>query len=95
MKICMKEKITNLVLHCDVYATNKTGYSSDDWIYLQLVTHSLTITRKHRQYSAMSRLHQLQFTIADALGFSVSISRFPATDLNAQTVTVLLSKYYT
>jgi hypothetical protein len=26
---------------CDVYATNKTGSSSDDWIYYQMVTHSL------------------------------------------------------
>jgi hypothetical protein len=27
--------------YCDVYATDKTGFSSDDWIYYQMVTHSL------------------------------------------------------
>jgi hypothetical protein len=32
----------------------------------------------------MSRLHQLQFTVAHALGFSCSISRLLATDLDAQ-----------
>jgi hypothetical protein len=32
------------VTYCDVYATNKTGSSSDDWIYYQFLTHSLVIT---------------------------------------------------
>jgi hypothetical protein len=32
----------------------------------------------------MSRLHQLQFTVAHALGFSRSTSRLPATDIDAQ-----------
>jgi hypothetical protein len=59
------------------------GSSSDDWIYSQLVTHSVVITLTQRQYSAVSHLHQLQFTVAHALGFSVSTSRFPATDLDA------------
>jgi hypothetical protein len=27
--------------YCDVYATDKMGSSSDDWIYYQMVTHSL------------------------------------------------------
>jgi hypothetical protein len=82
-------------MNCDMYITIKTGSSSDDWIYYQLVTHSLVITLKYRLYSAISRLHQLQFTFAHALGFSVSTSHFPAMDLNAQTVTVSHSKYYT
>jgi hypothetical protein len=30
--------------YCDVYATNKMDSSLDDWIYYQLVTHSLIIT---------------------------------------------------
>jgi hypothetical protein len=81
--------------YCDVYAINKTGSSSDDWIYSQLVTHSLIITLTHRQYSFISRLHQLQFTVAHALGFLVATSRLLATDVDAQTVTVLLSKYST
>jgi hypothetical protein len=29
------------LIYCDVYATNKTASSSNDSIYLQLVTHSL------------------------------------------------------
>jgi hypothetical protein len=71
--------------YCDVYVTNKTGSSSDDWIYYQMVTHSLiNYTQTHRQYSAVSHLHQLQFTAAHALGFSVHTSRLPATDLDVQ-----------
>jgi hypothetical protein len=37
--------------YCDFYATNKTGSSSDDWIYYQTVTHSLIITLIQWQYS--------------------------------------------
>jgi hypothetical protein len=62
-----------------VYATDKTGSSSDDWIYYQVVTHSLLITLIHRLYSALSHLHQLKFTVAHALGFSVHTSRFRTT----------------
>jgi hypothetical protein len=50
------------------------------------VIRSLVITLTHRQYSAV--LHQLQFTVAHTLGFSVSTIHFPATDLDTQTVTV-------
>jgi hypothetical protein len=32
----------------------------------------------HRQYSAVSHLHQLKFTAAHTLGFSCSTSRLPA-----------------
>jgi hypothetical protein len=66
-----------------VYATNKTGSSSDDWIYYQMVTHSLLITLIHRLYNGVSHLHQLESTVAHALGFSVHTSRFPATDVDA------------
>jgi hypothetical protein len=65
-------------------SANKTGSSSDDWIYSQLVTHSLIIMLTHRQYSAVSHLHTLQSTAAHALGFCRSTSRLPATDLDAQ-----------
>jgi extradiol dioxygenase family protein len=51
------------IKYCDVYAT-KTGSSSDDWIYWQLVTHLLLITLTHWQYSTVSHLHNLQFTVA-------------------------------
>jgi hypothetical protein len=37
--------------YCGVYATNKTGSSSNDWIYSQLVTHSIVITLIQWQYS--------------------------------------------
>jgi hypothetical protein len=79
-----------LTLHIDVYATNKTGSSSDDWIYDQLVAHSFinyTYTMAVQFY--VSHLHTLQSTAAHALGFSVSTSRLPATDLYTQTVAVL------
>jgi hypothetical protein len=46
-----------------------------------LVTHSLLITLKYRQYSAIADLHTLYSTVAHALGFSVSTSRLLATDL--------------
>jgi hypothetical protein len=82
-KMVSHEHMGTTNTYCDMYATNKMGSSSDDWIYSQLVTHSLIITRKHRQYSAMSRLHQLQFTVAHALGFPHSTSRLPAADVDA------------
>jgi hypothetical protein len=65
-----------------------TGSSSVDWIYQQLgYTHSLNYTLIHRQYSAIADLQTLQFTVARALGFSVSTSRLLATDLHKETVT--------
>jgi hypothetical protein len=48
------------------------------------VTHSHVIT--HGQYNAITILHRLQSTFANALGFSVSTSRLLATDLDTQTV---------
>jgi hypothetical protein len=50
--------------------TNKTGSSSDDWIYYQVVIHLFLITLKYRLYSAISHLHNLQSTVAHALGLS-------------------------
>jgi hypothetical protein len=46
-----------------------------------LVTSSLN----HAYYSAIADLHNLQFTTAHALGFSVATSRLLATDLNTET----------
>jgi hypothetical protein len=60
------------------------GSSSGDWIYYQFVRHSRVIMLKYRQYSATSLLHQLQLTVAHALGFSISTSRFRAMNLDAQ-----------
>jgi hypothetical protein len=77
-----------------MYATNKTGSSSDDWIYSQLVTHSLIITCTHRLYSAVSHLHQLQSTVARTLGFSVHTSRLSATDVDAQTESLKLQIFH-
>jgi hypothetical protein len=52
------------VTYCDVYATNKTGSRSYDWIYYHLVTHLLLTMLTRWQYSTISRLHNLQFTAA-------------------------------
>jgi hypothetical protein len=81
-------------IYCDVYDTNKTGSSSCDWIYSQLAAHSLIITLTQRQYSDVSCLHTLESTVAQALGFSVSTSRFPATDLDAQIVSLTLQIFH-
>jgi hypothetical protein len=56
-----------------------------------LVTHSLLITFKYRQNSAIVHLHTFQFTGAGTMGFFVSTCCFPATDLNTQTITVSLN----
>jgi hypothetical protein len=46
---------------------------------------SVTISLNYNQYSAIADLHNFQFTVAPALGFSVSTSRLLATDLNTET----------
>jgi hypothetical protein len=56
-----------------------------------LVTLSLLITLKYRQYSVIVDLHTFQFTVAHTLEFPVFTSRLLATDLNTETST---SKYY-
>jgi hypothetical protein len=58
-------------MYCGVYATNKTGSSSDDWIYQQLVTHSLINYTYTMAIQFISHLHTLQSAAAHALGFSV------------------------
>jgi hypothetical protein len=40
----------------------------------------------YNQYSAITDLHTFQFTVAHALGISVSIIRILATDLNTETI---------
>jgi hypothetical protein len=59
------------------------------WIgRLDLLTASYNhTTRTYKQYSAIADLHTLQFTVAHALGFSVSTSRILATGLNTGTIT--------
>jgi hypothetical protein len=51
------------------------------------VTHSILITLKYRQYSAIADLHTFQFIVAHTLGFSVSTSRLLATNLSTETST--------
>jgi hypothetical protein len=58
-----------------------TGSGSDDWIYWHF---GYTLSLNH---SAIADLHNFQFTVAHALGFSVSTSRLLATDLNTETST--------
>jgi hypothetical protein len=64
--------------------TIMTGSSSDDWILLALWLQPLVITLT---YSSTTIPHNLQSTVAHALGFSVSISRLLATGLNTETNT--------
>jgi hypothetical protein len=52
-----------------------------------LVTHSLLITLKYRQYSAIADLYTFHFTAAHALKFPVFISRLLAAVLNTETST--------
>jgi hypothetical protein len=48
---------------------------------------SVTVSVNYNQYSALADLRTFQSTVAHALGFSVSTSRFLATDLNTETST--------
>jgi hypothetical protein len=48
---------------------------------------SVIISLNYNLYIAIADLHNLQFTFAQALGFSVSTIRLLATDLNTQTIT--------
>jgi hypothetical protein len=59
--------------------TYKTGSGLDDWVYCTLYIHT---TRDYRQYSAIFDLQTLQFTVPQALGFSVFTSRILETDLS-------------
>jgi hypothetical protein len=57
---------------------------------LQPGTHSLLITFKYWQCSAITDLHTFQFAVAHALGFFVSPSHLLATGLNTETIRVSL-----
>jgi hypothetical protein len=48
---------------------------------------SVTISLNYNYYGAIVDLHNLQFTVAHALGFSVSTSRLLATDINTDNIT--------
>jgi hypothetical protein len=52
---------------------------------IAFISTSVTISLNYNQHSALVDLHTFQFTVADALGFSVSTSRLLATDLNTET----------
>jgi hypothetical protein len=58
------------------------------------VTLSLIIELAYRLYKSVTHLHNLQFTVAHALGCSVSTSRFPATDLYTQTILHINHDFY-
>jgi hypothetical protein len=66
-----------------VRATKMTGSSSDDWIYYH-VGYDLSESHLIQRYRCS---HDLQFTVAHAVGFFVSTSRLLATDLNKETIT--------
>jgi hypothetical protein len=48
---------------------------------------SFTVCLNYNEYSAIAILHNLEFTVAHALGFSVFTRRLLATDLNTETST--------
>jgi hypothetical protein len=52
-----------------------------------LIGSSFTMSLNYSQYRGIADLHNLQFTVVHALGFSVSTSRLLATDLNTETST--------
>jgi hypothetical protein len=52
---------------------------------------SVTISLNYNQYSAVTNLHNLQFTVVHALGLSVFTSCLLAVDLSTETST---SNYY-
>jgi hypothetical protein len=64
--------------------TEMKGSISDDWISLTLRLQPLVIALT---YSAIAIPHTLQFTVAHALGFSVSTRHPLATDFNTETIT--------
>jgi hypothetical protein len=76
----------NAVCKCHVSRVPRgitTGSGLDDWVYWHLIQW----TRTCKQYSATADLHSLRFTVAHAIGFSVSTSRILATDLYTGTIT--------
>jgi hypothetical protein len=60
-----------------------TSSSSDDWICWHF-GYNLSSSQAAQRYRYF---HDLYFTVAHALGFSVSTSRFLATDLITETIT--------
>jgi hypothetical protein len=67
-----------------VHLTKITGSRSDDWIY-EHFGYTLSLSPNYTYYSSISDLHNLQYTVTHALGFSVFTSRLLATDLNTET----------
>jgi hypothetical protein len=65
-----------------VRATKMTGSNSDNWIYWHF---GYTLSLNHSQYSDITDLHTLQFTVAHALGVSIFTNGLLATDLNTET----------
>jgi hypothetical protein len=62
-----------------VGVTYRWGFGLDDWIYCTLHIHT---TRNYRQYSTITDVHTLQFTVTQALGFSAFNSHILARDLS-------------
>jgi hypothetical protein len=75
--MCGLTKTTESVC-CFVGVTYKVGFGLDDLIYW----HFIRSPRDYRLYSAIAILHNFQFTILHALGFSVFTCRILPTDLS-------------
>jgi hypothetical protein len=74
-----------------VHVTNNNGSRWDDWIYWPFFVQYILITnyttRTYKPYSATAELHTFQFTVAHALGSSISTSRCLVADLNIGIIT--------
>jgi hypothetical protein len=70
----------NILSH--VTSTYETGFRLDDWLAGFSDTLYVYTVRDYRQYNDIAILHNLQFTVAHALGFSVFPSRILATVLS-------------
>jgi hypothetical protein len=57
----------------------------------EFVSTSITNSLNHTYYSAIADIHNLQSTVAHALGFFVFTSRILATDLNTE---ISISNHY-
>jgi hypothetical protein len=57
-----------------------------DWT-IGFIGVTVKITLNYNQYRTIADLPTFQFTVARALGFSVSTSRILARDVNAETIT--------
>jgi hypothetical protein len=75
-----------IYIYCHMYGVRVTKIKGSSGV-IGFIGTSVAVSLNYNYYSAVSDLHNLQFTVAHALGFSVSTSRLLATDLNTENIT--------